>query len=114
MPKIISAIADKMDEDDETKNTIPNEGSIAPHLNAMSGWTDGLDLTPRAPCGARKTSLQLVKLKSDNISDNHCLGQANQSTSMAFTSDRHKKHTKEWHPFSNFQSNHLNIWPPSW
>ena len=61
----MSVIADKMDEDDDTKNTIPNEGSIAPHLNAMSGWTDGLDLTqkacpPRSPCGARKTSLQLV------------------------------------------------------
>ena len=60
MPKIMSAIADKMDEDEETKNTTTNEGSIAPHLNAISGWTDGLDLTPRAPCGARKTSLQLV------------------------------------------------------
>ena len=43
MPKIMSAIADKMDEDEETKNT--NEGSIAPHLNAISGWTDGLDPT---------------------------------------------------------------------
>ena len=65
MPKIMSAIADKMDEDEETKNTLTDEGSIPLHTNDISRLTDGLDPTqkgcrPREPCGAKKTSHQLV------------------------------------------------------
>ena len=62
MPKIMSTIADKMHEDEETKYSTTNEGSIAPHLNAISGRTDGLNPTQEAcPPRSRKASLQLVR-----------------------------------------------------